>query len=331
MIKSNLQIWAEEIAKKNNFQIDKLIYKGEYYSPDKIRNVIFTGTYKKHPAVLKVYDDPRITDEPVSLETFNKNNKSKILIAPRLYTYQIVSPQKGWLIMEKLPEGGNLFRSPLDFNERAKFLELFLEYRKNFPSEPTRPLTLAEHLSAQEFHIFRINRWFQLAYNKEEELVMKGGRRILDTKKFLPPYERGLAVIRKEFKHRKMIWCHGHFKPNEIYKSPNKNQYFLIDFAHTKMYPEGYELAFMIWSDYLIPADWTIDYKKWKQGVCSWLANLKPLGQKLKIKNFPPLLKAAMVERILGTVLADVCATNRPRKEKVGRVSLLSKLLQELV
>ena len=154
--KSNLEIWGEEIAKENNFVIDEKIYQGEYYTADKIRNIIFSGSYKNKPAVLKIYDDPRLTDEPISLENFNKQNKSKILKAPELYDHQIVSLQKGWLIMEKLPEG-DFFQSPLNKDEKKEFLNVYLEYRRNFPTTPSRKFALVENLSASKFHLFRIN------------------------------------------------------------------------------------------------------------------------------------------------------------------------------
>ena len=151
--KSSLEIWGEKVARKYNFVIDKKIYQGDYYVVTKIRNVIFSGVYQDKPAVLKVYDDPRMTDEPISLKNFNKQNKSKVLKAPELYDYQIISLQKGWLIMEKLPES-ELFQSPLNKNGKKEFLDVYLEYRRNFPVAPSRKFALIENLSADYSLLF---------------------------------------------------------------------------------------------------------------------------------------------------------------------------------
>lgn len=332
MLKSNLEIWGEEIAGKNNFVIEKKIYQGEYYSVGKIRNVIFSGIYKNNPAVLKVYDDPRMTDEAISHKKFNEQNKSKILKAPKLYASQRISIYKGWLIMEKL-SNGEFFQPPLDKNEKEEFLNIYFEYRKNFPLTPFRKLTLFENLSANKSHLFRINRWFELANNKEaEEIIVKNNQPILIPDEFIPRHEKGCAIIDKEFQKRKMIWCHGHFKPKEIFKTKDKKQYWLTDFAHSKMCPEGYELAFIIWADCLMGEDYHKKYSEWKKGIDEWMDMFEKLNKNyLKIDNFSSLMKAGLIERILGTILADITATDRPRKEKKKRIKLLYQLFDELI
>lgn len=65
------------------------------------------------------------------------------------------------------------------------------------------------------------------------------------------------------------------------------------------MYPEDYELAFIIWADWLMSADWNLPYKKWKKGIDEWLKQLKPVAKKLKIKNFNSLMAASLTERII--------------------------------
>lgn len=331
MSKSNLEIWGEKIANENNFLIDKKIYQGEYYSSGKIRNVIFSGVYKNNPAVLKIYDDPRLSDESASLKKFNKQNKSKILIAPKLFACQKISVYKGWLIMEKL-SNGKFFQPPLNKKGKEDFLNIYLEYRRNFPTMPFRKLTLAENLPANKFHLFRINRWLELANNKEaEQVIVKNNQPILIPDEFIPRFEKGCKIIDKEFQKRKMIWCHGHFKPKEIFKVKDKKQYYLTDFAHSKMYPEGYELSFIIWADCLMGENYHKKYSEWKKGIDEWTAMFEKLNEDyLKIDNFSALMKTGLIERILGTILADITATDRPRKEKKERIELLYQLFDEL-
>lgn len=325
-MKNKLENLAKKISKENNFKIAKKIYQAYYYSKESLRNIIYSGIYKEKPAVLKIYSDHRNTYEPISLKNFNKINKSKILIAPKLYKHKIISPKSGWLIMEKLPKKVKLFKSPLNEKERKEFLELYLEYRRTFPKKPTRKLSLIENLQANEFHIFRINRWLRLANDKEVKIKNPA----LNPDQFIPRFKKAIKIINKEFSNRKMIWCHGHFKPKEIFKI-NDNLYYLTDFAHTAMYPEGYELAFIVWADYLMASDWKLNYNKWREGVFSWIDNIEKIAKELKIKKFIPLIKASLIERIIGTILADVCASDRPRQEKIKKISLLYDLFDDLI
>lgn len=326
-----LDIWAKQIIKKTGFKSAKEIRRAEYYAFGRIRVLIFTGQYKNKPAVLKLYDDPRISEEPLAQIKFNQHNKSKILRAPQVYKYEMVSPQKGWLIMEEMPKTAVSFKRPLKPEQRKEFIKAYLEYRKNFPVRPNRRLNLTETLPSHKFHAFRIARWFQLANDKEAEIALANKKTFIDSKKFIPKYIKGLSIIDKEFKNRKMVWSHGLFNPTKIFKDQTKGIYYLLDFGHNKMYPQGYELGFIIWADWIMSANWRMKYPDWKKGIDEWLSELAPVAKKLKIKNFQSLMRACLVERCLGTILADICATDRPRKEKEKRITLLYKLLDEII
>ncbi len=316
---------AKTIAHATGFTLGREIYRGTYYTPDRVRNIIFNGKFRGKPAALKLYDDPRTSDEPRDQIAFNRVNTSSVLTAPKVYRYKIISPHSGWLIMEKLPAGGVFFHQPV--KDKKEFAALYLEYRTHFPLKPTRALTLAEQLSPEEFHHYRIHRWFELAHAQES------ARRnpVLDPKAFLPRYAQALQCIRQEFKTRKMVWCHGHFKPHELYKVHNQNLYYLTDFAHTHMYPEGYELGFIIWADWFMSADWRLPYKKWKKGVDEWIRVLRPAARTLGIKRYDRLIAASLLERILGTILADITASEKPREEQKRRVGLLYRLLDDIL
>jgi hypothetical protein len=330
MERTHLHDLADEIVKKTGFKLEEEIYRAGYYSPNKIRNIIFAGQFDNKPAVLKIYDDPRLSDEAISQITFNKVNKSAKLRALEVYTHEMISPQKGWLIMEKLPEGSKAFSTPLA--DRRKFAELYYEYRINFPTEPTRPLVLAERLPASEYNAFRISRWLEITTIKDAELVMSGREELFKAEDLIPRYVKAQELIRKEHKDRKMVWCHGHFKPQELFDSPNNDSYFLTDFAHTKLYPEGHELAFIIWADWLMSSGYSLPYSEWKKGIEGWIKELDPIAKKLGIKNYESLIIANIVERTLGTLLADISGNGEwTIEEKKLRIKMLYNLLDDLM
>ncbi|MBU1118785.1 hypothetical protein KKH43_02815 [Patescibacteria group bacterium] len=325
-MKNSLVKHAKDVAKQKGFAINKLLYQADYYTKDHPRNVIYDGIYQGNKAVLKVYSDPRVTDEPISLTAFNKANKSTILKAPAVFAYEIESPHTGWMIVEQLPEGGHFFKTPLSLQSRDEFLSVYKEYKKNFPKKPTRPLRLAEYLPAEEFHHARIIRWFELAHNKEAA----SKEQVLAPSEFIPRYLKALSLIEREFKGRKMEWIHGHFKPAELYKASN-NTYYLLDFAHTHLFPEGYELAFMIWAELLKQgADYKKSYSEWRESIFEWVLVLEPIAKELGIKRYSDYMRAALTERTLGTLLADVTATDEKPHSKKEKIARLYHLLDDL-
>jgi hypothetical protein len=329
MQKNNIKTRSREIAKQNEFLNYRKIYQATTQSNDQVRNMIFSGLYKKEPAILKIYNDAKSNDEPLALEAFNRLNRSKTLKAPKLFKYKILSLNSGWLIEQGLYRG-KFLKSPLTPVERQEFLRVYLEYRKSFPTKPHRSLRLNEQLPANLFHLHRIPHWLQMAINKEEQSQKRNVPTVLLAKEFAPRFQKGLDIINQEFKNRKMLWCHGHFKPKEIFKGTD-GKYYLTDFAHVKMYPEGYELAFIIWADWLMPGNWHLPYAKWKKPVFDWVSDLEKVAKTLKIKGFNNLIKASLIERIFGVILADVVARDWSLKEKRLRLKLLYKLFDELV
>lgn len=330
MTEQTLHEWAQHLSQQKGFVLGEQIYQGEYYSKDKIRNIILAATWQDKPAVLKIYNDPRLNDEARSLEQFHRHNRSTLLTAPVLYEYEIVSPHKGWLIMERLPESGSFFQSPMSAADRKEFLQIYLEYRQAFPTTPWRPLVLVESLPADKRYLFSINRWLELANNKEAGRQLRGEEVLLTAEKFIPRFNKAIKLIVDEYAARPSLWCHGHFKPKEVYRVPNGKTY-LTDFAHTTMCPEGYEFGFMVWADWFMGADWQLSYPEWKQGIDAWIQGFTPIAEQLKIDRFDSLAKAALIERILGAVLADVTASDKPLEEQKRRLALLFQLLDEMV
>jgi hypothetical protein len=78
------------------------------------------------------------------------------------------------------------------------------------------------------------------------------------------------------------------------------------------MYPEGYELGFIIWADWLMSADWKLSYKEWKEGIVEWIEEIKIINRKLRLRKFDSLIRASLTERCLGTILADIVASDKP-------------------
>jgi len=147
----------------------------------------------------------------------------------------------------------------------------------------------------------------------------------------VPYFNKSIKILHEQFSREKMIWGNGHFKPHEIYSSPQKHNYYLIDFGHTTMYPESYELSYIVWSDWLMSADWNLPYKKWRKGVYGWIKQFKQKEKELKMKNIETAVRAGLIEMTIRAILIDVAYVSKNKKEVTKRLSLLYKLLNELI
>lgn len=342
-------VWAYEIANKKDCCMGQRLHSGIYYVSNSIRSMVFEIDYLTKgniylPAILKLYDDPRLTFEVLAHQHFNQVNTSQWLIAPKIYEAEMVSANKGWMIMEELPKQSHQLSQPLPSDKRNRFLRIYLEYCKKAPKSPNRPLVLTETLPSHEFHIFRIGRWLQLANDREASFIMDGHEPVLKSSEFIWRFESGLQLIRFIFgTRRKMRWsAHGLFKPEDIYQVNGTEKYYLTDFCRAKMYPPGYELASIIWADWMISADWQMSYAEWKAGITDWVLKMLDMFYEFKSdcqfiseeeteSDFSELIRASLVERILGTILADVCASARPIEEKRARLNYLYHLLDDLL
>ncbi len=325
-----LRAWADELCRQTGFERGEELYAGVFYAKDNVRDLVIAGTFQGQPAVLKLYDDQRLCYEPRGLAAFHQHNRSRILTAPKLLASAMLTPKKGWLIMERLPSGGEWYPRPMSPDQRQTFLKLFREYRHSFPTQSPFPPTLSERLSAGEFHAHRIGRWAQLANETEEATLLAGQPPVLEAGTFVPLYERTLSVIRRQFAGRPMIWCHGHFKHREVYILDGGQRAYLIDFAHVKTYPIGYELAFMAWADWIMTDTWRMDATAWQAGMQTWIDSLIPIAKQLEYDRPEELVRASLLERVVGSILADVVGSDRSPEEKRGYLRHLLPLLKDM-
>lgn len=323
-----LELEAARVAKAHKFSIEKEMYRGSFYSPRHVRNLIYSGRFSGKPAILKIYDDPRLTDEPRSLAAFHQFNRSKKLTAPKLYAWAMTSPYAGWMIVELLPAGGSFFQTPLTPAARQEFLQVYREYRYSFAQKPTRELELAEQLPADEFTTLRLTRWVAMAHEKEAARAMQGEKRLF-TSQDVRRYVVGARVVRAGLQERPMMWCHGHFKPHEVYKT-KQGKYYLIDFAHTHLFPQGYEFGFMVWADQFMTLNEKTSFKDLTQNIDHWIEDFTPIAKELRWDHFASLARISVLERILGTIFADIGASDQPFLVKRQKIDLLWKVFDSL-
>ncbi|MEX2043373.1 MAG: phosphotransferase [Patescibacteria group bacterium] len=316
---------AHELSESTDgFELGEKIYE----SGDGNRNVIYAGTFGEKPAVLKVYRDHRINDEPRSLEQFHQDNRSSVISAPKLYASEVLDHHAGWLIMERL-EGGSFLSSLLSEKDKERFADILAEYHGHCQWSPTRPLTLAERLPANEYHRYRIARWLRMAVEADAARQGAGEDPVLAPDEFVPRFTQGLALIDDVFRGAAMTWGHGHLKPKDVYvKGP---KVYLTDFGHAKMHPPGYEPAFAVWSDVMMAEDWSeTDYAAFRAQVARWAELFRSRAKAFGIDDFDSVWRASLAERCLGMLTADITANEKPSDaHRRARRDLVYRLLDE--
>jgi len=306
MLKEEFYNLAKDIAKEEGFVIDSLISEADATANMHLRNMIISGKFQDKSAILKLYDDKWVNYEPEALKAFHKKNASEIISAPELYRYELISPKSGWLIMEKLPDDGYFYKSPVSAKDKKEIMRIFAEIKKIFPAEAWKPLDLFNRLPAHEYHRARLGGWFMNCSISEEERKVQGLEPLYRPEDIISRYNRGMKIIDREFTQRQTEWIHGHIKSSELFRHKDGQHFSVIDFGHVKMYPQGYDFAFIVWMDVFMEMKPYKDYEYWRKLVQDWIDLMDKPAAEMKIENFQQLLRASLIERLLGTILEDV-------------------------
>ncbi len=322
-----LEQWAREIAQQNGLEVRQELRRTTHDLSDRLRNLIWEVDYQGRPGVLKVYDDDVANVEAESLQAFQEANRSTLLTCPELYLSDTVSPSKGWLVIEKLPDEGRFLESPLKPRERERFVELFCEYRRNFPREPNRPLALVESQDAFRFHVYRLMQALETASTREQQRAFEGDPPVLEREQILPRLDAVMDCLSAVFTGRNLHWGHGHFKPSDVYEFRGGRRWAITDFGHTKMLPEGYEPAVAIWWDQMITAPYD-DYAVWRAEIDDWARRFLDAEPNLD----SDVLSASLLERALATVLESIAIEDQlSGREQRERVQLHYRLIDDLL
>ncbi len=322
-----LREWAQEIAARHSVALGREVRRTTHDVHDGLRNLMYEAEFRGRPAVLKLYDGDVVSVEADSLRQFHAANRSAVLTAPQLYLGENVSFTRGWLLTERLPPDGAFLDSPLDQAERQRFIELFLEYRANFPRHQNRPLALPESGDAFSFHLFRLMQALDKASTREQQRAFAGEPEVVDRDALFSRLGGVLDRLRAVFGRRPLHWGHGHFNPNELYAFQEGERWAITDFGHTKMLPDGYEPAQAIQWDRMIAAaplpwqDWLAQIKGWSAAFVERVEGLTP-----------EVMRASLLERSLATLLASLAtADDMPPEERSTRCELQYRLIDELL
>ena len=101
-----------EIKNETGFEVQKTLWKSDYYGSGKIGAINYQGKYQDKSAVLKIQGAKPQISEIKMIEAFRAQNKSRIIRPPRIYWSQLWDKNKNYeaFIMEEATGKKNHYR-----------------------------------------------------------------------------------------------------------------------------------------------------------------------------------------------------------------------------
>lgn len=310
-----------ESCRETGFVSEIEIFRGYIYDRQKVGSLIYRGTWKDRPAVLKLQGLKPETDEADMVQGFAAQNRSKLVRVPEVYAHQPWSEELGYgyLLSESI-EGPPIFEMPnAKPEEIADFCRFFQEYRTNCVREPWIP---APEASALDFTLARVANWRRICEHK--------GRLTQDD--FAARYDLFVELAKRHLADEHLVFCHGHLTANDILK-PADGTYVLLSNLFWGWRLQWHDLGFNLWALNLRlnPENRTFD--DMTRLDATWRSAYRAIPAVQADPDFNRRFDFVMLERTLGAILADLGAGDAFDPEtgtQKGSFAQLLKLHQDL-
>ncbi len=285
----------EQVSSTTGFVPQQLLFRGMIYDPDKVGSIIYKGIYQGKDAVLKLQGLQPEIDESDILIAFAKQNKSKKIRLPYLYTYKKWDKEDGYgyLITEYLT-APRIYEMPDVTDKQIKlFCTFYQEYKTHCLNKPFVP-TPTEN--AIEFVIRRVDMWQKIAYHKKIVLERIPQKKI---EALMGEYKTYMS------KHLlpDMVFCHGHVSGADIFY--DEKEFILLSNLYWSYRPLYYDLVFGLHWCLQAFRDKEITYEKYIDYVENWLQHLYKIPVVSNDPKAKEQINCMLLERTMGAILID--------------------------
>lgn len=282
----------EDASRKLNFIPKKLIDRSNWWTSKEIGAFRYEGEFKGRKAVLKIQGVKPATSEIYMIQSFSKDNKSRILRPPLLYSFLPWDDKKRYeaLVLEFIP-GKKIVNSPTNRNEIKAFFNLREEYKRNCAINPwiDKP---SESLSGE----IKINftKWREASYR----LYPTHSFREKDDEKLI---DQAIEILEKAYRGVESEFQHGHFSAGDLYKV-SENEIVILSNLYWSWKPPFYDAVFGYhWFIYHLANLPNASPELIEEQRDLWLSKINSLanlrthlkGAKLKLLNLAFLERAA--------------------------------------
>lgn len=286
------------VTAETGFVVEKEIFRGTIYDKNKVGSLIYKGMLKAKPAVLKLQGLKPEVDEGEIIKRFTAQSKSKIVRVPALYVHEPWTEGHGYgyLITEYLA-APKIFEMPFATPEQMKdFARFYREYRT---SALTRSWMEPETKDSLTFTIRRVDHWRKISEHKKR----------LALADYAPYLVRYYPLAVKHLPSIPMVFCHGHLTADDIYRL-NDGSFVVLSNLYWSYRPQGYDLAFNIWSCLMHIRDTSYTFEQLVKYIDKWLATYRAIPAVHQDKDFDRTITVLLLERTMGAILVDLGAND---------------------
>jgi hypothetical protein len=287
----------EDASKKLGFKPTKLVRRSSWWTSKEIGAFHYQGFYKDHSAIIKIQGIRPTISEIYMIESFQENNKSKLIRPPHLYAYLPWNKNLRYEALVLEDKGDKkAINTPTNSSEIEEFFTIFREYRNNclqnpWIERPEKPLSenIKENFDGWQTASFKLYPSHPLRSPDDKKLI-----------------DKAIEILTKEYKGIEPEFMHGHFSATDLYKVDN--QIVLLSNLYWSYRAPFYDAIFAYhWFMYHLSSVEGISAEKINEQKKLWLDEIYALP---KNDSEIKLLNLALLERAAAGLNLDALSIN---------------------
>lgn len=315
-LKEKIPQIVKELSEKTSFISDKLLSTSSWWSESTgIGAFHFNGMFEGNKAILKIQGVKPITSEVFMINSFAKQNKSKIIRPPYVYASFPWDDKKGYEAFVLEDVGTNLVVSPPTNEESVKkFFEYYKEYRSNCRNNPWLEKS---DVQVNEVIKQRFNQWIEASYKvfPNHPLRENGDEKLI---------RQAVEVLVNNPKWLNLEFAHGHFSARDLFRVDN--QIVVLSNLYWSWRTPCYDLVFAHhWFMYDLAGVDGIKPKYVEDQRNIWIKNME------KIAKDKTLLKYALLERAAAGLNLDALSIDIKKPISKYLVDRTREITTELI
>lgn len=286
------------VAAETGFVVEREIFRGTIYDRRKVGSLIYRGTWRGKPAVLKLQGLQPEVDEGGILRSFTAQNRSRLVRGPELYAYSPWRADRGYgYLITEFVDAPRIFEMPFAMpRQMREFARFYQEYRTKAIAKPWLKPETRDVLA---FTIRRVDHWRKISESK--------GR--LALAEYAPYLLRYYPLVVRHLPSIPMVFCHGHLSADDIYQRPD-GSFVLFSNLFWSYRPQWYDLAFNIWACLQRIRDPRYSLAQARRYVERWLAVYRQIPVVKQDSDFDRKIAALLLDRMIGAILVDLGASD---------------------
>ena len=310
----------------------------DYYTNDSPRLAIIKGMYDGQPSLFVRWNDER-PRRAVAAHQFCDAAliHSPILVIPKLRKGVDFDDKSGWSIIEPLPQGAQKIERARTSAAISEQVSWAVEVARCFNPNADFSKSLAKPESAEVSIMTRLAFWITKLGTGE------GIRSAAGQDKLFPGglddilYSEACQQIHRVFGPGGLApnttFGHGHLLPGHLYQVPSEKLVWLspFDLGHMDWKLPGWDWSMMTWASTLMNRDNTA--LMMLADLDLWMTAARPYYRELgwTEKNMVQVMMAALLERCLGTLIADLGATGDCSEATLKHRDRIMEVLKNLL